>query len=199
MKTLSVVAVSAAVALVLCATFTGPAAAMTQHAAHSQPAPSAAPSHVGHAQHDPAAAHAHDPKMHAAHHPGAVGTGVPIPADHVKWAPDAPLMEGMQQMRVAMAGLEHHEMGHLDESQVGQLATQVDEAAAYMFANCKLPAEPDVALHGVLARLMAGAEALHADPADPAPVADMRAALAEYPQLFDDPEFAKGAEDHDED
>jgi hypothetical protein len=56
-----------------------------------------------------------------------------------------------------------------------------------MFANCKLDPEPDHALHDILARLMSGARALHAMPADPTPVASMRAALEDYPRLFDDP------------
>ena len=56
-----------------------------------------------------------------------------------------------------------------------------------MFANCDLEPEPDVALHGILARLMAASEALREAPADPAPVAGMREALADYGRLFDDP------------
>ena len=146
--------------------------------------------HAGHAQHDAHAAHMQPGSQdaHAQHHDQHHGSGVP--ADHVRWAPDAPLQEGMRRMRDALEGLAHHEMGHLDETQVDNLATEVDDAAAFMFANCKLEPEPDVALHGVLARLMAGAEALHANPADPAPVADMRAALQDYPKLFDDPGFA---------
>ena len=56
-----------------------------------------------------------------------------------------------------------------------------------MFANCKLEPEPDLALHGVLARLMAGTRSLHAHPADAAPVAAMRAAVQDYGRLFDDP------------
>jgi hypothetical protein len=59
-----------------------------------------------------------------------------------------------------------------------------------MFANCKLEAEPDIALHGVLARLMAGTQALRADPASAAPVAGMRSAVTDYARLFDDPDVA---------
>lgn len=182
MKTLPVTVLSAMAPLVLGIAFALPAAAM----------PAAQSAH-DHANHPAATPPADDPTSHADHHADAVITA--IPADHVQWTPDAPLMEGMQRVRDAMSGLEHHEMGHLDESQVDQLATQVDEAVAYMFANCKLEAAPDVALHGLLARFMAGAEALHASPADPAPVADMRAALQDYPRLFDDPGFARTAED----
>lgn len=53
--------------------------------------------------------------------------------------------------------------------------------------HCRLEPEPDVALHGILARLVAGSEALRGAPADPAPVAGMRDALADYVRLFDDP------------
>lgn len=192
MKTRSVLTLSAAIAVVLGLSFALPAAAMpaAQDAAHEYA------KHEDHATHDPDAhehanhdQHQHDAKTHAEHHGHAAA--MPVADDHVKWEPDAPLMEGMQRVSEAMTGLDHHEMGHLNETQVDQLATQVDEAVAYMFANCELDAEPDVALHGVLARFMAGAEALHADPADPAPVANIRAALEDYPKLFDDPTFAE--------
>ena len=63
----------------------------------------------------------------------------------------------------------------------------MDAAVAYMFENCELDVEPDIALHAILARLMAGAEALHADPDDILPVADMHAAVENYERLFDDP------------
>ncbi|WP_222565247.1 DnrO protein [Novilysobacter antarcticus] len=188
MKTQTTLAVAVAAAIGLGLALS-PSAVQAQDSTHS---------HAQHQQAKPAAADAHKHAAHADHH--ADTAVMTIPADHVKWEPDAPLMEGMRRMRDAMAGLHHHEMGHLDEAQVDQLATQVDEAAAYMFANCTLDAEPDVALHAVLARLMAGAEALHGDPADPSPVADMTAALADYPKLFDDPGFAEADEgtDHDD-
>lgn len=139
-----------------------------------------------HAAHGPragttAAAHAH----HAADTPAAA-----VPAGHVRWTPDAPLVEGMGQIRKAVATLAHLEMGHLGESNVLTVAGDVDAAIEYMFANCALDPEPDVALHGILARLMAGSQALRAAPADPAPVAGMRGALADYGRLFDDPAAA---------
>lgn len=145
---------------------------------------------------------AHHAGHHSAHHPAsatAMATATEkgpdavvaasVPVDHVRWTPDAPLQEGMRRMRDALEGLKHHEMGHLDETQVLNLATEVDEAAAFMFAHCKLTPEPDVALHGLLAQWMAGAEALRANPIDAAAVAPMRAALEDYPRLFDDPAF----------
>lgn len=208
MKNVPALALSVAVSLALglgwCATASAMPAPQDHHAAHVDGKPVVAaspaePAPAAHAQHNQASSHAHDPKSHAGNHPDAPGNGMSIPADHVKWTPDAPLMEGMEKMHDAIKGLHHHEMGHLDDTQVDQLATQVDEAAAFMFANCKLDAEPDVALHGILARLMAGAEALHADPADPAPVADMHAALQDYPKLFNDPGFAAADEGEEDD
>lgn len=145
-------------------------------------APAAAQdTHAGHAPHAVGDAH-------AAHGARAADTATPVPADGVRWTPDAPLIEGMARVREAMTGLAHHEMGHLGESNVLVLAGDIDDAIEYMFANCKLDAEPDVALHGLLARLMAGTQALRAQPSNAAPVADMRAAVADYGLLFDDPE-----------
>lgn len=93
----------------------------------------------------------------------------------------------MASVREAVATLAHHEMGHMGEAHVVALAGEIDAAIAGMFANCKLEPEPDVALHGLLARLMAGTRALNATPADASPVADMRAAVQDYGRLFDDP------------
>src|SRR3546814_16136004 len=55
-----------------------------------------------------------------------------------------------------------------------------------MFANCQLPPEPDVALHAVLARLMAKTSALKADPSDGSPVADLHEPVHNYERLFND-------------
>src|SRR5690606_5016495 len=94
---------------------------------------------------------------------------------------------GMSRVRKAVATLAHLEMGHLDARQVLTVADDIDAAIEDMFANCRLAPEPDVALHGILARLMAASKALREVPEDPAPAATMRAALADYARLFDDP------------
>lgn len=149
--------------------------------AHAGETPPAAPVHeVRHAQ------------DHAGHGVGAMHAAgaVPAPAiDGARWTPDAPLREGMRRMAVALAALDHAAHGHLDAARTPAVAGEVEAAADFMFANCELAAEPDVVLHGLLARLLAGARALAVDPSDPAPVADMRAALGDYPRYFDDPGF----------
>lgn len=118
----------------------------------------------------------------------AAGTDFPVPANHVRWEPDAPLAEGMSRVRTALAGLEAE--SHPDDATVRARADDIDAAIAYMFANCKLPTEPDVALHAILARLMADTAALKANPSDGSPVADIHDALHNYAQLFVDPEAA---------
>lgn len=148
------------VAVLSLALAVAPGMALAQHA------------HGGHADH----------AAHAGHEAQAPGT-----ADQAPWTPDAALTEGMRRVRGAVETLAHLEMGHLGEGQVVTVAGDADAAIEYMFANCELPPEPDIALHGILARLMAATRDLHAKPADPAPVATMRAALAEYARLFDDP------------
>lgn len=133
---------------------------------------------------DTPAADTHD-AGHADAMARAGGNDYPVPANHVRWTPDAPLVEGMSRVRTALAGLEAP--SHPDDAIVAARAADIDAAVAYMFANCKLDTDPDIALHAVLARLMAGATALKANPSDGSAVADMHAAMHNYGQLFDDP------------
>ena len=131
-------------------------------------------------QHDHGQAHAH------AHAEAAA-----VPAQ--RWMPDAPLRAGMRRAHTAVAELAHYEMGHMSAPMAVDRATEVESAVTYMFANCKLPAEPDASLHGILVPLLTAAQALKTDPAKVSAVADMRAAIAHYPQYFDDPGWDKPA------
>lgn len=126
-------------------------------------------------------AHAHDP-AHADAVAHASGIDFPVPNNHQPWTPDAPLIEGMSRVRAAITGLE----GQPGAAAVEDAAASVDAAVAHMFENCQLDVEPDIALHAILARLMAGAQALHANPGDTSPVADMHAAVENYERLFDE-------------
>lgn len=112
--------------------------------------------------------------------------------DHAgaRWAPDAPLQTGMRRVRDALARATAAPEHAATDRPASDLAAEVRAATSFMFANCKLPPEPDVALHGILASLLAGAQALEKDPRDRAAVAAMQAALQEYPRQFDDPGFA---------
>ncbi|HZX71810.1 MAG TPA: DnrO protein [Rhodanobacter sp.] len=122
---------------------------------------------------------------HESHATQAAEARVAIPAQ--RWVPDAPLREGMRRAYTAVDQLRHHEMGHMSAPMAVDRATEVEAAVTYMFANCKLAAEPDAALHGILVPLLGAAQALKADPRNLKAVGDMRAALAHYPQYFNDP------------
>ena len=134
------------------------------------------------------ATHAAPQHVHE-HHPAPAATSaasaVPVPAQ--RWAPDASLKTGIRRAFTAVDELKHHEMGHMSAPMAVDRATEVEGAVTYMFANCKLAAEPDAALHGILVPLLAAAQALKADPQDVKAVTDMRTALARYPQYFNDP------------
>lgn len=155
----------------------------------TQPAPAVDTATASHDARPEGEAHADAQDADHAH--GAaetLGVDFAVPDNHVRWEPDAPLIEGMSRVRTALSGLAHAGAAqHPDEATVAARAADIDASIEYMFANCSLDTEPDIALHAILARLMAGTQALHADPADTAPVADMEATIENYEQLFNDP------------
>jgi hypothetical protein len=115
-----------------------------------------------------------------------------------RYAPDAPLRAGMRTAHQAVAELQHAESGHMSAAMTRDRAATVEQAVVFMFANCKLSAEPDTALHGILVRLLTAAQALQAAPDNTRLVADMRAAIAHYPQYFNDPGWDQPAAPVDE-
>ena len=129
----------------------------------------------------------------AAHHDHAAHAGhdakPQVPAQ--RWATDAPLRAGMRNLREATETLNHYEMGHLDDVQRDNAVEKIDAAIKDMVANCKLKPEADAALHGLLAKFIAGANAARAGKFGKAELAPMQDALAQYPQLFDDAEWGK--------
>lgn len=132
-------------------------------------------------------------EVHAHGHEAHAATDA-APATGKRWAVDAPLQTGMARIRTAVQSLAHHETGHLDAAQVTALATTIEEQVQYLIANCKLDPKADAALHGIIGALLAGAKALKEAPTEAAPVAKLRAALADYPKYFDDPAWSSSAE-----
>ncbi len=117
------------------------------------------------------------------HHAASAPVAAPVP----RWTPDAPLREGMRRVSVAVEQLHHAETGRLSASTMVDRATRVEQAVTFMYANCTLAEEPDAALHGILVPLLGAAQVLKRDPRHLQAVADMREAIAHYPQYFDDP------------
>lgn len=129
---------------------------------------------------------------HAAHAQSTQATTTALPAGQ-RWATDAPLRDGMRRIREAVQALGHAEHGHLDSAQMANVAKLIDAAVQDMIANCKLKPDADAALHGLLAKFIAGAHAARTGQGVPAALADMRGALARYPHLFDDPDWDASA------
>lgn len=119
--------------------------------------------------------------------------GAPAAAPAGGWATDAPLREGMARVRTALDELRHYEMGHMPQGLAVEKVGEVKDATRYMFANCRLAADADAALHAMLVPLLAAVQRFEADPADTGAIAAMRSAVADYPRLFDDP-AARAAE-----
>ena len=110
---------------------------------------------------------------------------VPVPAQ--RWTPDGPLRTGMRRAHQAVAELRHAQMGYMSPAMTRDRAATVESAVTFMFAHCKLSAQPDAALHGILVPLLSAAQALKANPTDARQVGVMREALAHYPRYFNDP------------
>lgn len=131
----------------------------------------------------------------AAHHDHAAHAGhdakPQVPAQ--RWATDAPLRAGMRNLREATETLNHYQMGHLDDVQRDNAVAKIDAAIKDMIANCKLKPEADAALHGLLAKFVAGASAARAGKFGKAELAPMQDALVQYPKLFDDRDWSKPA------
>lgn len=118
---------------------------------------------------------------HAAH---AHVTTVAAPAQ--RWTADATLRDGMGRIHTALEELRHYEMGHMDATMALDRVGLIEQAAADIFAKCKLAPEQDAVLHGMLVPLLAAAQRLKTNPQDMAQVAAMREAVAGYPRYFDD-------------
>jgi len=131
---------------------------------------------------------------HAGHDAHATHTVQPAAATTPaqRWATDAPLRAGMRSIRQAVQALDHYEHGHMDATQAHNTAQQIDTAVNQMIAQCKLKPDADAALHGLLVKFIAGAKAVRESQDTPMPqINAMREALVQYPQLFNDPGWAK--------
>ena len=131
---------------------------------------------------------------HAGHDAHATHTVQPAAATTPaqRWATDAPLRAGMRSIRQAVQALDHYEHGHMDATQAHNTAQLIDTAVNQMIAQCTLKPDADAALHGLLVKFITGAKAVRESQEAPLPqINAMREALLQYPQLFNDPGWAK--------
>lgn len=143
---------------------------------------------VAHARGTPARdAHLRDPHAQDEQARDAHGAAGPVAAPAQRWASDAALREGMRRVQAALAVLHHDQLGHGSPAAAQEQAAQIEAAIRYLFAHCRLAPDADAALHRILLPLLSAAQRLQRDPAQHDAVAAMHAAVAPYPQQFDDP------------
>lgn len=123
------------------------------------------------------------PHEHAQH--GAMALAL----DHGRpWATDAPLREGMERIRAAVAkALRADAQGGMTRAQAQALAASVDEGIAFMVRHCHLAPKADANLHILLGRLSGAAAAVKADPGAADGLPRLREALDLYPRYFAHP------------
>ena len=125
---------------------------------------------------------------HAAHQHGHQAADLQL--DHgQRWQTDAPLREGMERIRAAVAAAADHTnaTGGLNASSGKVLADEIDAGIAYMVTHCRLAPQADANLH-ILIGQMAEAATLAREPNEsPGALAQMRAALDTYSHYFAHP------------
>ncbi len=108
-----------------------------------------------------------------------------------KWQTDAPLRQGMENMRAAIAG--ELKTIHADKASAAQyeaLAARLEGEVAYVVQNCKLDPEADAQLHLVIAEVLGGAAAMQGKEqgmARRAGAVRVVKALNEYGRYFEHP------------
>ncbi len=130
------------------------------------------------------------PEMHAqglhadeSHARGAHDAEAVAPPKGTLWPTDEPLRAGMSRIESAVnsAGA----MRPLSRENADMLAGTVEENVTYIVRNCKLPPEPDAALHVLIGRLMSAAGELASDDTSDAAIERLAAVLHDYHQTFD--------------
>ncbi|MFP5383842.1 MAG: hypothetical protein ACLGHG_07205, partial [Gammaproteobacteria bacterium] len=129
---------------------------------------------------------------HDAHHGhGADNAGMAMPlAPGEKWETDAPLRDGMTEIRSAVErALKAAHGGTDDEGQYQALGATVDLQLAHIVQNCKLAPEADAALHEIIGELVAGGQAVSSGGSDARMIGVVRlvTALDAYGVSFDHP------------
>ncbi len=103
-----------------------------------------------------------------------------------RWQSDEALRTGMSKMRAEIASaLPKIHKGKFSPAEYDALAGKVHGQIDYVTANCKLPEDADLVLHGVLEQMIAGADAMKAEGDRAAGALKIVEALNVYGKSFD--------------
>lgn len=94
------------------------------------------------------------------HEPGASPTTLKL-NNGKKWATDAPLRKGMENIRAAITtALSAIHTNKLSNAKYNALAQKVSNEVGGIVANCKLDPQADAQLHLIIAEILNGVEAM---------------------------------------
>jgi len=135
------------------------------------------------------AADVHDSHAHDTRHEVA-----PVPPRGQLWPTDEPLRAAMSKIRAAVEAAEPaYGRAQLQAEDARALAQVVEQSVAYMVANCRLPPEPDAALHVLIGRMMTAAGSLNRDAGSDAGLPQLVAVMRDYRSSFDHPGWSDPA------
>lgn len=141
------------------------------------------------------------PALAAEHHSHSHGAHAEAPTrltldNGRKWKTDAPLRNGMQEIRAALEGAHGHDRD-ISPAQYKALGMTLERNIAAIVMNCKLEPAADANLHVIIGELNAAANAFRGDSPAEAEKALQRAARAtrDYARYFEHPGFMKATSD----
>lgn len=126
---------------------------------------------------EPAVHETHD--AHASHEAAAI-----VPPDGILWPTDDALRAGMSRIDAAVERAMKTTQP-LSREQAGELARAVEQNVSFIVENCRLPPEPDAALHVLIGRMMAAAGQLKSEAPPDEAVTQLVRVLQDYRDAFD--------------
>jgi len=137
---------------------------------------------TGHVHAEPGESHHHGHAQHSA-------AGLLL-NNGKRWKTDAPLRQGMQQIKVAtMAATNAFHNDALTGADARKLSLKISEQVNYLIKNCQLEPEADATLHVLLSDFLGAAEIIKVDPLSSEGMPIMVKTLIAYPRYFDHPDW----------
>lgn len=125
--------------------------------------------------------------LHASHaHPAGGGSQLTLNAGK-KWQTDAPLRQGMSNVRELVQAAVPGVHGNYTPDDYLALATGIEKELGTIITNCKLPPEVDAQAHLLLADLYAGTAIMKQEGPRQSGVVKVIGALKSYSEFFDHP------------